>query len=104
MDLSKFDLSYDLRDRARLLRSLFFKKKKKKGDTSEAKLVQPSQELKDAMKKGLLTEKPTPEIIHPYAGELVHVSTFDSTPTFVHLVFGTSVQAAITTPSALCLT
>jgi hypothetical protein len=34
MDLSKFDSSYDLRDRARLFRALFFKKKAGKPSTA----------------------------------------------------------------------
>eukprot|EP00457_Paulinella_chromatophora_P000815 gb/GEZN01000815.1/.p1 GENE.gb/GEZN01000815.1/~~gb/GEZN01000815.1/.p1 ORF type:complete len:1083 (+),score=281.68 gb/GEZN01000815.1/:92-3340(+) len=60
MDLCKYDLSYDLRDRARLLRSLFFKKK---GDAGAAAL---GTEVKERLKDVLLANKPAPLTTLPF--------------------------------------
>jgi len=59
MDLCKFDMNYDLRDRSRLYRSLFFKKKNK----VESKEV---LEVKESMKRVLLSSKPSPHIEQPF--------------------------------------
>eukprot|EP00808_Paulinella_micropora_P002780 g68684.t1 len=61
MDLSKYDLSYDLRDRARLLRILFFKKKSD-GASATAK----GTAVKDKLKEVLLAAKPSPTSEAPF--------------------------------------
>jgi len=77
MDLSKNDQNFDVRDRARMVRSLFFKKK------GEA-LNDPSTELKTKtkmlMKRCFLWAKPVPETENPFKaretltlGSLSHV-------------------------------
>lgn len=76
MDLCKYDVNYDLRDRARLMRALFFKKKvAANGDAGAA--TSPSSmdtagkdnnEVKDVFKGVLLTEKPAPRILAPFIG------------------------------------
>jgi AP-3 complex subunit beta len=79
MDLCKFDMSYDIRDRARMLRCLFFKRKpgaeeKEKdaagggGGGGSGEVVIDSVELKDALKRALLAEKPSPETEDPFRG------------------------------------
>ena len=68
MDMSKYDLSYDIRDRARLMRALFFKKK----DTTAAAAAAPppppataaaaGAEVKDTLKQLFLIPKPPPTV------------------------------------------
>merc|ERR1712154_211525 len=41
LDLCKYDQNYDLRDRARLVRCIFFQKKKKKGSQSDKYPIDP---------------------------------------------------------------
>lgn len=83
MDLAKYDVNYDLRDRARLIKALFFKRKKKKNRSGEAKaesLDPEGTEVKEQLKIFLLSEKPIPALVLPYAernnytlGSLSHV-------------------------------
>jgi hypothetical protein len=61
MELCKYDMNYDLRDRARLFRALFFKKKGKE-ETKEL------LEVKDQLKAALLVAKPTPHVEEPFQG------------------------------------
>lgn len=64
MDLCKYDLNIDLRDRARMMRSLFFKKKA----AADAPVKDHGSDVKDHFKSILLTEKPAPNVAMPFAG------------------------------------
>jgi len=84
MDLCKYDLNFDLRDRTRLIKALFFKKKAKRktkvvesGETGEVNAEEEKDEeendinpigteVKDTFKQMLLSEKPAPVMVLPY--------------------------------------
>ena len=57
MDLCKYDVNYDIRDRARLMRALFFKKK-----DAAASAAPPGTEVKEALKGLFLVAKPASEV------------------------------------------
>jgi len=62
LDLCRFDQSYDIRDRCRLVRAIFLRGKKKgDGPTSAFK-----QEVRQKMQAMFLSEKPKPKITSPY--------------------------------------
>lgn len=85
LDLCKYDMNFDIRDRARLIRGAFHNKKKKKDAAEpEAELSPEAQAAQEALRTQLqqmfLTEKPTPTITSPFAdrerftlGSLSHV-------------------------------
>ena len=68
MDMSKYDLSYDIRDRARLMRALFFKKKETAtapASTAAAAASAPvatGSEVKETLKQLFLIPKPAPTV------------------------------------------
>jgi AP-3 complex subunit beta len=75
MDLCKYDQNYDLRDRVRLIRALFFKKKSRRrrgkeeedGDEKAEEDPEPTgSDVKNMFKQVLLSEKPVPVIHQPY--------------------------------------
>ena len=63
LDLCKYDQNYDLRDRARLIRCVFFQKKKKKGSQSDKYPIDPETQkaLRTTMQEMFLSEKKIPE-------------------------------------------
>ena len=65
MDLCKYDSNIDLRDRARMMRSLFFKKK---ATTEGAPVKEAGSDVKDHFKSVLLVAKPPPKLILPFEG------------------------------------
>eukprot|EP01083_Nonionella_stella_P182587 657380_1 len=65
LDLCKYDQNYDLRDRARLIRCIFFQKKKKKS-TSTAIDPETQRKLRTKMQEMFLAEKRLPEIVSPF--------------------------------------
>jgi AP-3 complex subunit beta len=87
MDLCKYDCNYDIRDRARSCRSLFFKKKEEKGgalggeDASSGDgvlmaglLATPAAaEVKEVVKKSFGAPKPTPAVDLPWKGRSRYV-------------------------------
>jgi hypothetical protein len=77
MDLCRFDVNYDLRDRTRMFRALFFKKKDAAGAESKT-------DVKDSMKKSLNTTKPVPQIVAPFKGirHTLHTSDSECVVTF----------------------
>lgn len=71
MDLCKYDANIDLRDRARMMRALFFKKKPTAaadGGAASAPVKDVGSEVKDHFKTILMTEKPAPKLLQPFAG------------------------------------
>lgn len=75
LEVCRYDANYDLRDRARLIRSIFFQKKKKdknKESTAEASPenkdvnVEASKKLRKVMQEMFLATKVVPEIISPF--------------------------------------
>lgn len=68
MDLCKADLNFDIRDRARMVRSLFFVKKKSAGGSSELdRAIEDVQtKTKNAMKRCFLFPKPVPQTENPF--------------------------------------
>ena len=66
LDLCKYDQNYDLRDRARLVRCVFFQKKKKKGGDSSDIDPDVQRKLRTKMQEMFLSEKKLPEIISPF--------------------------------------
>eukprot|EP00484_Ammonia_sp_Unknown_P027652 CAMPEP_0197037556 /NCGR_PEP_ID=MMETSP1384-20130603/14733_1 /TAXON_ID=29189 /ORGANISM="Ammonia sp." /LENGTH=1385 /DNA_ID=CAMNT_0042467871 /DNA_START=77 /DNA_END=4234 /DNA_ORIENTATION=+ len=68
LDLCKYDQNYDLRDKARMIRCIFFQKKKKKGDPLSPAPVSADvqRQLRTKMQEMFLSEKKVPEIISPF--------------------------------------
>ena len=66
LDLCKYDQNYDLRDRARLVRCVFFQKKKKKGGDSSDIDPDVQRKLRTKMQEMFLSEKQLPEVISPF--------------------------------------
>ena len=67
MDLAKYDTNIDLRDRARMFRTMFFKKKAGAADAGAA-TKEVGSEVKDHFKSILLLDKPAPKLLLPFAG------------------------------------
>lgn len=71
MDLAKYDTNIDLRDRARMFRTMFFKKKAAAAEaaaSSSGPLREVGSEVKDHFKSILLLDKPAPKLVLPFAG------------------------------------
>lgn len=66
MDLCRYDANIDLRDRARMMRALFFKKKA--ASDSAAGSQDHGSQVKEHFKSILLTAKPAPKLVLPFFG------------------------------------
>ena len=71
MELCRYDMNYDIRDRTRLLRTLLFKRKNNKSDilhTADNDGDVLTQSVKEQLKQCFILQKPAPTIVSPFTG------------------------------------